>query len=120
MTVLFGAVQSGFGGAEPHRLPEMLPVRDARGPVEEGAFKTAFRPLVSRWLHFQEGYFFSSSPGQALRFYFMSRLRPAFVVSCAGPALYTFDDVHSSSQRFNDNSAGCAVRFCLSGAAAFG
>ena len=68
MTVLFGAVQSGFGGAEPPRLPEMLPVRDARGPVEEGAFQTASRPLVSRWLHFQEGYFFSSSPGQALRF----------------------------------------------------
>ena len=43
----FGAVQSGFGGAEPPRLPEMLPVRDARGPVEEGAFQTASRPLVS-------------------------------------------------------------------------
>ena len=51
----FGAVQSGFGGAEPPRLPEMLPVRDARGPVEEGAFQTASRPLVSRWPHFHEG-----------------------------------------------------------------
>ena len=109
--MLFGAVQSGFGGAEPPRLPEMLPVRDARGPVEEGAFQTASRPLVSRWHHFHEGCFYSSSPGQVLWLSFMSRMRPAFVVSCAGPALYTFDDVHSSSQRFNDNSAGCAVRF---------
>ena len=71
MTVLFGAVQSGFGGAEPPRLPEMLPVRDARGPVEEGAFQTASRPLVSRWPHFHEGLLLLlfSGPGTSFLFY---------------------------------------------------
>ena len=43
----FGAVQSGFGGVEPPRLPEMLPVCDARGPVQEGALQPASRPLVA-------------------------------------------------------------------------
>jgi len=35
----FGAVQSGFGGIEPPRLPEVLPMLDARRPVEEGDFE---------------------------------------------------------------------------------
>ena len=55
---------------------------------------------------FHEGFFFSSSKDQALRFFFMSRMRPDFVVSCAGPALYTCDDMHSSSRYFTVESTG--------------
>jgi len=41
-----------------------------------------------------------------LRFSFSRVLRPAPFVCGARPALYVFDDVHSSSRRFNDDSAG--------------
>ena len=70
MRLGFGAVQSGFGGAEPPRLPEMLPVRGVRGPVEEGAFQTASRPLVSRWPHFHEGLLLLLFSGPGTSFFF--------------------------------------------------
>ena len=45
----FGAVQSGFGGVEPPRLPEMLPVWDARGPGRSPTgVQAARRPTCMR------------------------------------------------------------------------
>ena len=79
MKLPFGAVQSGFGGIEPPRLPEMLPILDARGPVKEGAFENGVKAArLPGWTIKDECFFFLLLRARCFVFFFEGSEAGAF------------------------------------------